>query len=270
MERPTAADSPYPCALSEELSMNPSAENIVGVDENPFKTNKKKSFFTYIIRFFGLKLRSPGGKKEKFLAIFSAVAIFSVGSVSNIGVSKLIDFFFPDATQSSLVALQEKIQEKVSNIQAISESITDQISVVNGKLGANLKSDIERLKEAVTNLGPDIAHVGTVSGEAVRLFTESKQNDIEKRNFSVLSDFVVPSGQGATVCPDRYTFSMKETFGTSIEGALSGGGDQARSALAPGGSVSLKTANGNIVQVAYQSKYGEGKGATYGFSVFCN
>lgn len=223
----------------------------------------------YVISFFGLKLRSPGGKKEKFLAIFSAIIIFAIGSVSNIGMTKLSDSLFPDEVQQDLVATQEKIQEKVNNIEAIGKSITDKISVVDGKLSANLNSDVERLKEAVTNLKPDIAHVGTVSGEAVRLFTEAKQNDIKKRNFSVLSDFVVPSGQGATVCPDRYTFSMKETVGTSIEAALSGGGDQTRSALAPGGSIYLKTATGNIVQVAYQSKYGEGRDATYGFSVFC-
>ena len=238
--------------------------------ENSIEAKNKISFFTNVIRFFGLRLRSPGGKKEKFLAMFSALVIFSVGSLSNIGMSKLIDFLLPDPAQGSLVALQEKIQEKVSKIQAIGESITDQISVVDSKLGENLKSDIARLKDAVTSLRPDVANVGAVSGEAVRLFTELKQNDIEKRKFSVLSDFVVPSGQGATVCADRYTFSMKGTTGSSIEGALSGGGDETRSALSPGSSVFLKTANGNIVQVAYQSKYGEGKDATYGFSVFCN
>ncbi|MFS8049432.1 hypothetical protein [Rhizobium sp. BR 314] len=250
--------------------MNASAKNIVSSNGNSIDENSKRTFLNYVISFFGLELRSPGGRKEKILAIFSAIIVFSIGSVSNIGLTKLSDFFFPDATQKSLVATQEKIQEKVTNIEAIGKSITNQISAVDGKLSANLNSDIERLKEAVTSLQPDIAYVGTASGEAVRLFTEVKQNDIKKRNFSVLSDFVVPSGQGATVCPDRYIFSMKEAVGTSIEAALSGGGGQTRSALAPGDSVYLKTATGNIVQVAYQSKYGEGKDATYGFSVFCD
>lgn len=249
--------------------MNASAENIVSGNEHSVEENSERTFLSYVISFFGLKLRSPGGKKEKLLAIFSAVIIFSIGSVSNIGMTKLIDFFIPDEAQKDLVATQEKIQEKVNDIEAIGKSITNQVSVVDGKLSANLNSDIERLKEAVANLKPDIAYVGTVSGNAVRLFTEAKESDIKKRNFSVLSDFVVPSGQGATVCPDRYTFSMKEAVGTSIEAALSGGGDQTRSALAPGSSIYLKTATGNIVQVAYQSKYGEGRDATYGFSVFC-
>jgi len=229
-----------------------------------------KTFSSDLIsRCLGVQIHSPGGLPQKIQAAtigLVAIAItFFVGHWS----SDIYSFMFPDAAQQRAEALQKVIADKVNSIEQLSRKITDNLSGSENALGLGLKSDTDRLLDAIEELRPELQAAGKIGGDASRLFAEAKQNELNRQRFSVASDFVIPSGQGATVCPDRYIFGIRSSVNTSIEATLSGGGTSTTSALQPGNSLTLKNAEGKVIQVGYQGKFGENENALYGFSVIC-
>jgi hypothetical protein len=222
-----------------------------------------------IFRWLGIQLRPPGGIWQKISAILAASTLLIIGFVANRTLDGITDYLFPDATLHQVLTTQEIISNKVSSIESLSASISKQVEDGESYLSKSLQSDTELLVSELKELRTAVQTSVEVGGRAAKSFAEAKGAELLSQNFSKQSDFMLLSGQGATVCPDGYIFGMRYRDDTSIIAVLSGGGLRTEQVLQPGGSLVLTKASGGLVQVGYQGKYGNENSPLFGFSVIC-
>lgn len=229
----------------------------------------RQSVSNSIFRWLGIQLKPPGGLKEKAMAVSAATTLLVCGFAANRGLEMASDYLFPDATLDQVITAQGVISDKVSRIEALSETISKQVGNTESYLGKSLQLDTEILISEIKGLQAEVLHVAELGGNAAKSFADAKRSELLAQKFSKQSDFVLPSAQGATVCPERYIFGFQKATNSTISATLSGDGTQITQALQPGSSLTLNKSAGGFVQVGYQGRYGTENNPLYGFSVIC-
>ncbi|NSZ14616.1 hypothetical protein G6L61_22880 [Agrobacterium fabrum] len=222
-----------------------------------------------ILHWFGIELRSPGGfwQKVQFITAISTITICSF--FANQAINAAYEFFVPDRERINAKEVQKEIAERVVNIEMLSSSISGKLERGNELRSEELRGDTEKLLAEIRALQPEIYVAGNIASRAQFLFTETKKAEMQRQSFSTVSDFLLPSGQGATVCPEAYVFGMTSYGETAVSARLSGDGSSTGGVLEPGGALMIRKKDGGVVQVVYQGKYGEPHSARYGFSINC-
>ncbi|QBX34603.1 hypothetical protein E4191_07675 [Paracoccus liaowanqingii] len=223
------------------------------------------------LAWLGLRLRPPGGPKQKALAAAAGVALLLGGFIADEALDKISDAIFPDAAVIRAEALQNNIAKKVDNIESLSGKITSQLVGMDAKASAAIQRDTAELMLAIQNLRPELRAVESMSAGTLRRFADAKQRELTSAGYSTDPDFVVPDGGGATVCRDGYVFGAKRvdtTAGPRVQLNLAGPAGKSNPVHAESGEgISVDTGNG-LVQVVLQDSNVDGSGML-GFSVNC-
>lgn len=222
------------------------------------------------LNWIGLRLRPPGGPKQKAMAATFALTLLVGGFVADRVLDMASDSLFPDTAAIRAETLQNTIAGKVQSIESLSGKIYAELDGIDGEAAASIERDTKALMLAIDSLRPDILTAQSLSNDAARRFADAKQRDLATAGFSTEADFVVPLGDGATVCPDGYVFGTSTAnSGTSeVLASLSGPhGKHPQVWIAPGEAVEVNTPDG-VVRVSLQSFDSNGSGLM-GYSVNC-
>lgn len=209
---------------------------------------------------------APRNLRKKAMAGGAACVLFLVGFAAETALGFATGVFIPDRAAEEAMALQRNIDAKADSIQTLSQSIQSKLETMDG--GTGIAEETAQLLAAINDLRPDIYAAAEMSGRTVTRLMQAKGSDLSSLGFSAASDFDLRTGQGATVCAQGYTFGVSHSHGDVVIGRLSGEGENQRSSLSPGESVSLTTGDGGLVAVAYRGLSDDQNGI-FGFDVTC-
>lgn len=208
-------------------------------------------------------------RRRKIMASISGVVVFVIGFVANEGLGELKDRLMPDQAEAQAQRIRESIDKKTDTIAKISAQMQSRLEAMGGD--PQLAKDTQELLAAINALNPDLRDAAEMGSTTVNRLISAKNTDLDRRGFSTTPDFLLPSGGGATVCPERYSFGFYDVDPSTPQVTVRLSGDQQDTNdrnRNPGGSVYLDTPDGGLVEVGYVG-VSDAQNGIYGFNVIC-
>lgn len=193
-------------------------------DETPPARAPKRGFFTDART---LIKENPAPSAASGLAMF----VFAWAGTNVLDTVKNI--VMPDPYQARAEALRDEIKGRAASIESKLETLKTADGEEFKATAAAILSEIEALK-------PDIAQFASEADKMTARLIDAKSTELASTGQSGQADFILPSGGGVTLCPERFTMGFNNVgHDNSVVVRLSRNGEGEEGRITPGQTVRM-------------------------------
>jgi len=172
-------------------------------------------------------------KKNPILSAASGLAMFILGWAGTIALDTFKNYMLPDPYQARAEALRDEIKGRAASIESKLATLKTADGEEFQATAAAILSEIEALK-------PDIAQFATQADRMTARLINAKSTELASTGQSGQADFILPSGGGVTLCPERFTMGFNNvSYNNSVDVRLSRNGKSEEGRITPGQTVRM-------------------------------